>query len=77
MLIPNLLLMHTGANQVFWIVREAFEKCDDYSCAAKKLTTQTTIAPVYFIMAGVNPYEGMVLTRDRFKVANIRSLTVE
>ncbi len=37
----------------------------DYRTAVERLTTTPLIAPCYFIIGGVNPYEGVVVTRGR------------
>ena len=71
-LLENIVLMHTGAKQASWGVRESLEKCDDFACAVKYNSEVILMAPLYLIIAGVKDNEGVVMTRDRFDVANLR-----
>lgn len=64
-------------NQPAWTIRETLETCADYQCAFNKLSTDTLIAPGYLVVAGVKGDEGAIITRDRFGVANITTLSDE
>jgi hypothetical protein len=47
-----------------WLLRKVFEEETSYAAASQRLRTQHISAPVYFIVAGVEPNEGMVIERD-------------
>jgi N-acylethanolamine-hydrolysing acid amidase len=61
------------APQVTRVIRETLEECDSYEgCAYPKLTTTPMMAYSYLTIAGSNPYEGAIISRDRYESANIR-----
>jgi len=43
-------------------------ECNSYSEALKVLKTTPLIAPVYYIVSGVNKYEGALIERNRDSV---------
>lgn len=45
--------------------REVFDKAESYHEAKTMLSTKPIWAPVYYILAGVNQYEGIVITRSK------------
>ena len=50
------------------------ENATSYQEAVKILSTHDLIAPVYFIVGGVGPYEGAVITRNQFKTIDTWTL---
>ncbi|KAI5088263.1 N-acylsphingosine amidohydrolase 1 precursor, partial [Silurus meridionalis] len=56
---------------VSWLVRETLEKAPDYRSAVMQLSNVPIIAKVYYIVGGVHPGEGVVITRDRSGPADI------
>lgn len=50
---------------ISFLTREVMEKCTSYSCAQKELAKPPLVAPVYFILSGVSPSEGSIITRGR------------
>lgn len=61
-------------NQAAWLIRDTLFECEDYACAFKKLSTDTIIAPAYYIVAGTKDFEGAIISRDRFGAVNITTL---
>jgi hypothetical protein len=47
------------------------ENATSFEDAVTTLKTSDLIAPAYFVVAGVNPYEGVVLTRNQFEVIDV------
>jgi N-acylethanolamine-hydrolysing acid amidase len=47
-----------------WLLRKVFEEETSYAAASQRLRSETISAPVYFIIAGLGPNEGMVIERD-------------
>ncbi|KAF4074456.1 hypothetical protein AMELA_G00239630 [Ameiurus melas] len=56
---------------VSWLVRETLEGASDFLNAVIKLSSVPIISDVYYIVGGVNPGEGVVITRDRSGPADI------
>uniref|UniRef100_A0A1A8DCR0 N-acylethanolamine-hydrolyzing acid amidase n=1 Tax=Nothobranchius kadleci TaxID=1051664 RepID=A0A1A8DCR0_NOTKA len=50
---------------VSWALRETLEKAEDFQDAVMRLSRTPLIAGVYYIVGGVRPREGVVITRDR------------
>jgi acid ceramidase len=46
-----------------WLTREAMEEETTYQGAFNRLSTQDILSPVYYILGGVNPNEGAIITR--------------
>lgn len=66
-----MLSLFAGYQQNTKLIRDTLAECKDYDCAFKRLRDTPVIAPSYFIVAGLGPNEGAVITRDRFSVANL------
>lgn len=49
------------------LTREVLEKANSFDEAVSVLTTHRLIAPAYFIVGGMKPNEGVVITRDQSK----------
>ncbi|XP_070568770.1 N-acylethanolamine-hydrolyzing acid amidase-like [Ptychodera flava] len=62
---------------VSFLVRETLTKTDNFEDAVKMLSTPQIIAPVYFIIGGVSPGEGAVVTRDRLQARDVWRLDVK
>lgn len=54
-----------------FLVRNALEASRTFEEALNILQSPTTAAPVYFIVGGVRPGEGAVITKDRFKTTDL------
>ncbi|XP_006823041.1 N-acylethanolamine-hydrolyzing acid amidase-like [Saccoglossus kowalevskii] len=63
-----------GASFSSFLPREVFESETNYHDAVEKLSKRQIIAPVYYIVGGVKPGEGAVITRDRLKAKDVWSL---
>ncbi|KAL5013936.1 hypothetical protein ScPMuIL_008206 [Solemya velum] len=68
----NLLvaLFDKQSSYVTFLVRQVMEGAGSYSDAVDILSHTVLHAPVYFIVAGSGPREGVVITRDRLAAAN-------
>jgi hypothetical protein len=47
-----------------WLMRKVLEEETSWEAATKRLRTERISAPVYYIVGGVGPNEGMVIERD-------------
>ncbi|CAL8339803.1 unnamed protein product [Lota lota] len=56
---------------VSWLIRETLEGAVDFQEAVLRLSKNPIITGVYYIIAGVRPGEGVVITRDRNGPADI------
>ncbi|XP_062874119.1 N-acylethanolamine-hydrolyzing acid amidase-like [Trichomycterus rosablanca] len=59
------------SSPVSWLVRETLEQATDFQDAVVRLSTIPIITDVYYIVGGVHPREGVVITRDRIGSADI------
>ncbi|NXK63613.1 NAAA amidase, partial [Sylvietta virens] len=50
---------------VSWLVRDTLSEAVDFQSAVLRLAGIPIIAEVYYIVGGVSPKEGMVITRNR------------
>nr|XP_053635847.1 acid ceramidase-like [Cherax quadricarinatus] len=50
---------------VTFLTREVLETAENYDEAQAKLSKTRLLAPVYFILGGIHPREGCIITRDR------------
>nr|XP_009685557.1 PREDICTED: N-acylethanolamine-hydrolyzing acid amidase isoform X1 [Struthio camelus australis] len=50
---------------VSWLVRDTLSRAEDFQSAVLRLAGVPIIAEVYYIVGGVSPKEGMVITRNR------------
>jgi len=69
-LLENVVLLFTGFKEISWVIQDTLAQCDSFECAHNKLSTEKIAAPGYIILAGTEPGEGVVITRDRFGVAH-------
>lgn len=49
--------------------------CSTYECAEDKFTNDVIVGPGYLTVVGINDYDGVIITRDRFGPAHIDQLT--
>ncbi|XP_069043503.1 N-acylethanolamine-hydrolyzing acid amidase-like [Lepisosteus oculatus] len=56
---------------VSWLVRKTLEDAEDFQDAVLRLSKIPIISDVYYIVAGVQPGEGVVVTRNRRGPADI------
>ncbi|XP_059844648.1 N-acylethanolamine-hydrolyzing acid amidase-like isoform X1 [Hypanus sabinus] len=47
-----------------WVIRDALREAVDFQVALKKLSYSPITANVYFILGGVKPNEGVIITRE-------------
>jgi acid ceramidase len=64
-MIEWLLGLTKNVHFVTFLVRETLEQAENYTAAMEMLLTQPIVAPAYFIVGGVKPYEGAIIARDR------------
>ena len=53
------------------LLRAVVEECTDYDCAVRQLSAGQLIDENYYIVAGTQPGEGCVISRDRTKAADV------
>ncbi|XP_060069474.1 N-acylethanolamine-hydrolyzing acid amidase-like [Ylistrum balloti] len=58
-------IIQRDAVPVSFLIRDTLEQSTNYEIAVNKLAYTTTMASVYYIVAGVNPGEGTVITKGR------------
>ncbi|XP_029454351.1 N-acylethanolamine-hydrolyzing acid amidase isoform X2 [Rhinatrema bivittatum] len=56
---------------VSWLIRDTLSEAEDFASAILKLAKTPIIADVYYIVGGVLPKEGVVITRNRNGPADI------
>ncbi|KJH52398.1 linear amide C-N hydrolase, choloylglycine hydrolase family protein [Dictyocaulus viviparus] len=47
-----------------WLTRETFEQFNTYAEAKAHLMNTPILSPVYYILGGINPWEGAIITRS-------------
>jgi len=57
------------------LIKNTLLTCNNYDCALNKLSDETIIGPGYLALVGTQEYDGVVITRDRFGVAHLDSLS--
>jgi len=63
-LIDNIIRIFKGEISVGNLIRQTFEMCDDYNCAFEKLKSTKQIAASYYTIAGINKYEGAIISKS-------------
>ena len=63
--LENIGYMASGFYLTADVLRDTFEKCNNFTCALSKLQNDIISAPVYYILAGTKDYEGVVISRDQ------------
>ena len=69
-LVGNFAMIFAGYQQNTKLIRDTLIKCTSYECAYDAFHDTVIIAPCYYILAGTQENQGVVLTRDRFAVAH-------
>lgn len=72
-IILNLLvgILDKSVVPVSFLVRDALMKSPDFNAAVNLLANTPTAAPVYYIIAGVKPGEGTIITKGRLEPDDI------
>lgn len=72
----NLLfaIIDRKASPLSFVTRKVMENATSFQEAVDILSTHDLIAPCYFIVAGVHPGEGAVITRNQYKLVDIWKL---
>ena len=52
-----------GRRPSTWLLRDVLEECDDYQCALKNLAYTPISSLAYYMLAGGDTDEGVVITR--------------
>jgi len=73
-LIDNLKALVKGDEFTFFLEREVLEKASGYQDAFDMIMKSPTIAPVYYILGGLKPTEGAVISKSADGVANVTLL---
>lgn len=73
-LFQNLFMMFAGYNEISWIIRDTLMACNDYDCAYKRLAHGNINALGYIILAGTEPGQGAIISRNRFGAAHVDKL---
>mmetsp|Transcript_23177 Transcript_23177/g.17603 ORF Transcript_23177/g.17603 Transcript_23177/m.17603 type:complete len:200 (+) Transcript_23177:481-1080(+) len=66
-----------GLPEIGVAAREMMLACDSFSCMVDHFATTTTIVPIYGILAGSGPNEGVVISKAADGIDNIRQLDDE
>ena len=64
-----------GKFLVTWMIKEAMMRANNYNEVVDILTKSHVVSGCYVTIAGILPNEGVILTRDRDGVANVRKLS--
>jgi len=67
--------IYAGLPEIGMASRDIVMACGDYKCLLDTIPSFNTIVPMYFIIAGTGPNEGVVISKDRNGPANIRTLS--
>lgn len=65
------LLLNRNSTADSILVREMMENAHTFDEAVAGLTERPIIAPVYYIVGGLNGNQGAVITRDRNSTVNV------
>jgi len=72
-LLEWILGIRSGSWTTF-LMRDVLEKANSYEEAVNLLSKTQILAPVYFIVGGVRPFEGSIITRDRSSLTDLLSI---
>ncbi|XP_077977688.1 N-acylethanolamine-hydrolyzing acid amidase-like [Glandiceps talaboti] len=67
-------LLTGQASFVSFLIRDAIANMNNFDEAVHMLSTEQIIAPVYYIIGGMKPGEGAVITRDRLASKDVWKL---
>jgi len=71
----NMEMVFEGYEDIAWLIRDALIQATTFEEAMNILITTPIIAQGYLTVAGVNPYEGAVITRSQFGLAHVEELS--
>ena len=74
-ILANIKMMFEGQDEISWITRQALTNCNNFECALNHFVSAPIIATGYLTMAGIKPYEGAIISRDKFGAAHIDMLS--
>ncbi|OWF44718.1 N-acylethanolamine-hydrolyzing acid amidase [Mizuhopecten yessoensis] len=69
-------ILQRDAVPVSFLIRDTLEESTNYQAAVNKLAYSITMASVYHIVAGVNPGEGVIITKGREEPVDIWPLNL-
>jgi len=58
-----ILGLEPGGKWMTWLVRETMENCTNFDDAVDSLSNTPLLSPVYYIVGGSRPFEGVIITR--------------
>lgn len=64
-------ILDKKATPLAFLTRRVLENATDFNNAVEMLSKTDMIAPAYFIVGGVKPYEGAVITRSQDKLVDV------
>jgi len=75
-IVENLLeaLLVPGTSIASFLIRDTLTNVNSFDEAVQAISKTSLVAPSYVIMSGANPGEGVVVTRNRFDVADLWKL---
>jgi len=50
---------------------QVLEKATDFDSALRQIVENPTIAPIYYILGGMEPTQGAIVVRDRRRVLDV------
>ncbi|KAH7728576.1 CRE-ASAH-1 protein [Aphelenchoides avenae] len=59
-----LLGLEPNGKWMTWLTRETMEQANSYQQAVNMLSNTPMLSPVYYIVGGVKPFEGVIITRS-------------
>ena len=74
-LMENLEAMHENNLPVTWMMRNVLTNVTQYKSAVEQLANIPIQAPIYIIVGGVNPGEGIVITRNQTGAVDLWDLS--
>ncbi|GMT19338.1 hypothetical protein PFISCL1PPCAC_10635, partial [Pristionchus fissidentatus] len=62
-------------NPVSFVIRETLEEESTFESAVNRLSNTRIVCPAYIIVGGVNKFEGVVISRNRWNAADVERLS--
>ena len=59
-----ILGLEPGGKWMTWLVRETLENSESFDDAVDNLSNTPLLSPVYYIVGGSRPFEGVIITRS-------------
>jgi len=73
----NIASIFVGNEDVGQLIRRTLDICNSFECAVALLSVAPLDDFTYLLVAGVNPYEGAVIARDRLGFVHIDMLSYD